>query len=291
MNAAHFAPPAAELIQADVAAALAEDIGPGDATASLLDDAPDSAYLLCKEDCVVAGRPWFDACHRALDPDVRIDWRCNEGDRIARGTVIATLQGRNRALVSAERASLNFLQTLSGTATVTAQYVDAVRGTGAKILDTRKTIPGLRQAQKYAVRAGGGVNHRMALYDAVMLKENHIRAAGSLTAAVERARDLHPRLQLIVEVETLDQLREALQAGCTRILVDDFDADTRREAVRIARSAPYDGRIPLEVSGGVDMTTLRGIAEDGVDCISIGALTKHVHAIDFSLKLGPPPTA
>ena len=291
MNAAHFAPPAAELIQADVAAALAEDIGPGDATASLLDDAPDSAYLLCKEDCVVAGRPWFDACHRALDPDVRIDWRCNEGDRIARGTVIATLQGRNRALVSAERASLNFLQTLSGTATVTAQYVDAVRGTGAKILDTRKTIPGLRQAQKYAVRAGGGVNHRMALYDAVMLKENHIRAAGSLTAAVERARDLHPRLQLIVEVETLAQLREALQAGCTRILVDDFDADTRREAVRIARSAPYDGRIPLEVSGGVDMTTLRGIAEDGVDCISIGALTKHVHAIDFSLKLGPPPTA
>ena len=291
MNAAHFAPPAAELIQADVASALAEDIGPGDATASLLDDAPDSAYLLCKEDCVVAGRPWFDACHRALDPDVRIDWRCNEGDRIARGTVIATLQGRNRALVSAERASLNFLQTLSGTATVTAQYVDAVRGTGAKILDTRKTIPGLRQAQKYAVRAGGGVNHRMALYDAVMLKENHIRAAGSLTAAVERARDLHSRLPLIVEVETLAQLREALEAGCTRILVDDFDADTRREAVRIARSAPYDGRIPLEVSGGVDMTTLRGIAEDGVDCISIGALTKHVHAIDFSLKLGPPPTA
>ena len=291
MNAAHFAPPAADLIQADVASALAEDIGPGDATASLLDDAPDSAYLLCKEDCVVAGRPWFDACHRALDPDVRIDWRCNEGDRIARGTVIATLQGRNRALVSAERASLNFLQTLSGTATVTAQYVDAVRGTGAKILDTRKTIPGLRQAQKYAVRAGGGVNHRMALYDAVMLKENHIRAAGSLTAAVERARDLHPRLPLIVEVETLAQLREALEAGCTRILVDDFDADTRREAVRIARSAPYDGRIPLEVSGGVDMTTLRGIAEDGVDCISIGALTKHVHAIDFSLKLGPPPTA
>ena len=289
MNAAHFAPPAAELIQADVASALAEDIGPGDATASLLDDAPDSAYLLCKEDCVVAGRPWFDACHRALDPDVRIDWRCNEGDRIARGTVIATLQGRNRALVSAERASLNFLQTLSGTATVTAQYVDAVRGTGTKILDTRKTIPGLRQAQKYAVRVGGGMNHRMALYDAVMLKENHIRAAGSLTAAVERARDLHPRLPLIVEVETLAQLREALEAGCTRILVDDFDA--RREAVRIARSAPYDGRIPLEVSGGVDMTTLRGIAEDGVDCISIGALTKHVHAIDFSLKLGPPPTA
>ena len=284
-------PPPAEIIEADVADALTEDIGPGDATAALLDDAADSAYLLCKEDCVVAGRPWFDATHRALDPQVRIDWRCNEGDRIAKDTVIALLQGRNRALVSAERTSLNFLQTLSGTATVTARYVDAVRGTGAQILDTRKTIPGLRQAQKYAVRAGGGINHRMALYDAVMLKENHIRAAGSLTAAVERARAMHATLPLIVEVETLAQLREALEAGCTRVLIDDFDADTRRAAVRIARSAPYHGRIPLEVSGGVDLTTLRAIAEDGVDCISIGGLTKHVHAIDFSLKLGPPPTA
>ncbi len=291
MSAARFDPPPTEVIAADVAAALAEDIGTGDATASLLDDAPDNAYLLCKENCVVAGRPWFDACHRALDPDVRIDWRCEEGDRIAKGTVIATLQGRNRALVSAERASLNFLQTLSGTATMTAHYVDAVRGTGAKILDTRKTIPGLRLAQKSAVRVGGGVNHRIGLFDAVMLKENHIRAAGSLTAAVERARTRHPELPLIVEVETLAQLREALDAGCTRILIDDFDADTRRDAVRIAKSAPYNGRIPLEVSGGVDMTTLRGIAEDGVDCISIGGLTKHVHAIDFSLKLGPPPGA
>ena len=284
-----FTPPSAAVILSNVAAALAEDIGPGDATASLLDDAPDSAYLLCKEDCVVAGRPWFDATHRALDPDVRIDWRCAEGDRIAKGTVIATLQGHNRALVTAERTSLNFLQTLSGTATTTAHYVDAVRGTGTKILDTRKTIPGLRQAQKYSVRVGGGVNHRMALYDAVMLKENHIRAFGSVAAAIERARALHPELPLIVEVETLVQLREALDTGCTRILIDDFDAGTRREAVRIAKSAPFDGRIPLEVSGGVDMGTLRGIAEDGVDCISIGALTKHVHAIDFSLKLGPPP--
>ncbi|HWS78737.1 MAG TPA: carboxylating nicotinate-nucleotide diphosphorylase [Thermomonas sp.] len=288
-TSARFQPPPAQAIDADVAAALAEDIGSGDVTAALLDDAPDSAYLLCKEDCVVAGRPWFDACHRALDPGVRIDWRCEEGDHVAKGMVIATLQGRNRALVSAERASLNFLQTLSGTASITAQRVQAVHGTGAKILDTRKTIPGLRLAQKYAVRVGGGANHRIGLFDAVMLKENHIRAAGSLTVAVERARALHPRLPLIVEVETLAQLREALDAGCTRILIDDFDAATRREAVRIARSAPYDGRIPLEVSGGVDMTTLRGIAEDGVDCISIGGLTKHVHAIDFSLKLGPPP--
>ena len=284
-----FAAPPADAIQADVATALAEDIGAGDVTASMLDDAPDSAYLLCKEDCIVAGGPWFDACHRALDPGVRIDWRCAEGDRIRAGTVIATLEGRNRALVSAERASLNFLQTLSGTATVTAQYVDAVRGTGAQILDTRKTIPGLRLAQKYAVRVGGGCNHRIGLFDAVMLKENHVRAAGSLTGAVQRARALHSGLPLIVEVETLTQLREALDTSCTRILIDDFDAGSRREAVRIARSSPYLGRIPLEVSGGVDMTTLRAIAEDGVDCISIGGLTKHVHAIDFSLKLGPPP--
>ncbi len=287
MNGARFAPPPAEAIAAGVDAALAEDIGEGDVTADLLPDAPESAYLLCKEDCVVAGRPWFDGVHRALDPDVRIDWRCEEGDRIAKGTVIATLQGRTRALVSAERSALNFLQTLSGTATTTAQYVEAVRGTGARILDTRKTIPGLRVAQKYAVRVGGGDNHRIGLHDAVMLKENHIRVAGSVRAAIDRARAKHPDLPLIVEVETLDQLREALANGCTRILIDDFDPTTRREAVRIAKSAPFDGRIPLEVSGGVDMATLRGIAGDGVDCISIGALTKHVHAIDFSMKLGP----
>ena len=277
-------------IAANVAAALAEDIGPGDATASLLEDHPECAYLLCKEECVVAGRPWFDASHRALDPDVRIHWHCQEGDHVAQGTVIATLQGRSRALVSAERTSLNFLQTLSGTATVTAQYVAAVQGTGTQILDTRKTLPGLRVAQKYAVRVGGGMNHRMALFDAVMLKENHIRAFGSVATAITRARQLHGALPLIVEVETLDELRQALETGCTRILIDDFDAATRREAVRIAKSAPFAGRIPLEVSGGVEMTTLRSIAEDGVDCISIGAMTKHVHAIDFSLKLGPPPS-
>lgn len=282
-------PPPAEAIAANVAAALAEDIGSGDVTAALLPDVPDIAYLLCKEDAVICGRPWFDACHRALDPDVRIDWRIAEGERVAKGTVIATLAGRSRALVSAERTSLNFLQTLSGTATVTASYVDAVRGTGAKILDTRKTIPGLRLAQKYAVSMGGGSNHRIGLYDTVMLKENHIRAAGSLTGAIHAARAMHPGLPLIVEVETLPQLQEALREGCTRILIDDFDAAMRREAVRIAKSAPFDGRIPLEVSGGVDMTTLRGIAEDGVDCISIGGLTKHVHAVDLSLKLGPPP--
>ena len=286
-----FLPPSPEVIQADVARALAEDIGAGDVTAALLPDAADSAYLLCKEDSVVCGRPWFDACHRALDPNVQIDWQVNEGDRVRKGTVLATLQGRSRALVTAERTSLNFLQTLSGTATITASYVDAIRGTGARLLDTRKTIPGLRLAQKYAVRVGGGVNHRIGLYDAVMLKENHVRAAGSLTAAIRSARATHPSLPLIVEVETLAQLQEGLREGSDRILIDDFDAATRREAVRIAHAAPFNGAIPLEVSGGVDMTTLRSIAEDGVDFISIGGLTKHVHAIDLSLKLGPPPAA
>ena len=277
-----------EAVAADVAAALAEDIGSGDVTAALLADGPDCAYLLCKEDAVVCGRPWFDACHRALDPDVRIDWRVEEGTQVAAGTVLATLEGRTRALVSAERASLNFMQTLSATATTTAEHVAAVDGTGARILDTRKTIPGLRQAQKYAVRVGGGCNHRMGLYDAVMLKENHVRAAGSLTAAIQAARAAQPGLPLIVEVETLDQLREALAVGCDRILIDDFDAATRREAVAVVVAHPRP--IPLEVSGGVDLPGLRAIAADGVDFISIGGLTKHVRAIDLSLKLGPPPT-
>jgi nicotinate-nucleotide pyrophosphorylase (carboxylating) len=284
-----FAPPPAEAVAQDVALALAEDLGDGDVTAALLPDVADDAYLLCKEDAVVCGRPWFDACHRALDPQVRIDWRVDEGDRVKAGTVLATLHGRARALVSAERASLNFMQTLSGTATTTATYVEAVRGTAAKILDTRKTLPGLRQAQKYAVRVGGGVNHRIGLFDAVMLKENHVRAAGSIAAAIRAARSMHPALPLIVEVESIAQLREALHEGCDRILIDDFDAAMRREAVRIAHEAPVARRIPLEVSGGVDMQTLRAIAEDGVDCISIGGLTKHVRAIDLSLKLGPPP--
>ena len=282
-------PPPADLVASDAARALAEDVGSGDVTAALLPDTADIAYLLCKEDAVVAGRPWFDACHRALDPEVRIDWRVQDGDRVPAGTVLATLSGRPRALVTAERTALNFLQTLSGTATTTAAYVDAVRGTGCTILDTRKTLPGLRLAQKYAVRCGGGQNHRIGLYDAVMLKENHVRAAGSLTAAIRAARTAQPTLPLIVEVETLAQLEEALAEGCERILIDDFDAASRREAVRRAKSPPFDGRIPLEVSGGVDMTTLRDIAADGVDFVSIGGLTKHVRAIDLSMKLGPAP--
>lgn len=282
--AATAAPPDPRIVASDVERALIEDVGSGDVTAALLPDAEDDAYLLCKDDALVCGRPWFDACHRALDPQVAIEWHVAEGDRVARGTVLATLRGRARTLVTAERASLNFMQTLSATATATAAYVDAVRGTRARILDTRKTIPGLRHAQKYAVRVGGGANHRIGLFDAVMLKENHVRAAGSISAAIRAARATQPTLPLIVEVETLAELEAALAEGCDRILIDDFDAAMRREAVRIA-----NGRIPLEVSGGVDLESVRAIAEDGVDCISIGGLTKHVRAIDLSLKLGPAP--
>ena len=277
-------PPPAESVAADVARALAEDLGPGDATADLLPDGPQSAYVIAKEAGVIAGRPWFDACFRALDPEMRIDWRVAEGQAVSVGTVLVTLHGRARALVSAERPALNFLQTLSATASRTAEHVAAVAGTRTRILDTRKTLPGLRQAQKYAVRAGGGDNHRMGLYDAVMLKENHIHAAGSIAAAAAAARARHPTLPLIIEVESLDELDQALATGCDRILVDEFSPDDLREAVRRAA-----GRIPLEVSGGVGLDRLPAIAATGVDCVSIGALTKHVQALDLSMRLGTPP--
>lgn len=280
--AAAPAPPL-DAIDAAVRAALAEDLGAGDATAQLLDDAPAIAHVVGKESAVVAGRPWFDACFNALDPAIRITWHVSEGQHVEPGTVLCTLEGRSRAIVSAERTALNFLQTLSATATVTASYVAALAGTRTRVLDTRKTLPGLRLAQKYAVRVGGGTNHRLGLYDAVMLKENHIAAAGSISAAVERARTMHPTLPLIVEVESLEELDEALATGCTRILIDDFDEAMMREAVRRAA-----GRIPLEVSGSVSLDRLPAIAATGVDYVSIGALTKHVRAIDLSLRLSAP---
>jgi nicotinate-nucleotide pyrophosphorylase (carboxylating) len=276
--------PPADQVAADVARALAEDIGPGDATAQLLEDRPERAYVVAKEAAVIAGRPWFDACFHALDPAAEIAWRIAEGERVAAGTVVCTIAGRARALVSAERCALNFLQTLSGTATRTAEYVAALAGTRTRVLDTRKTLPGLRLAQKYAVRAGGGCNHRVGLYDAVMLKENHIHAAGSIAAAAARARALHPALPLIIEVESLDELEQALATGCTRILVDDFSEADLREAVRRAA-----GRIPLEVSGSVELGRLQAIGATGVDYVSVGALTKHVHAVDLSMRLGPVP--
>lgn len=275
-----FDPPPAAIVADDAARALAEDIGSGDVTADLLPNNVADAWVICKDThAVIAGQPWFDAVFHALDPSIVIDWKVREGARVAAGDVLCALRGRARALLSGERTALNFLQTLCATATITAAHVAAAAGTGAAILDTRKTLPGLRLAQKYAVRVGGGQNHRMGLYDAMMLKENHILAAGSLAAAVQRARTAHPDLPLIVEVESLDEFDQALVARPDRILLDEFSRDDLREAVR--RSA---GRVALEVSGGVGLDGLRELAQTGVDCISIGALTKNVHAIDLSMR-------
>jgi nicotinate-nucleotide pyrophosphorylase (carboxylating) len=276
-----FAPPDQRLIDADVERAFAEDIGHGDATASLLPpDAVATAQLTCREDAVIAGIPWFDACVRRLDPHARIDWHVTDGDRVAPGSIVCDMHGHARSLVTAERSALNFLQMLSGTATVTAAYVAAVDGTRTRVLDTRKTVPGLRLAQKYAVRCGGGHNHRMGLYDAILVKENHIIAAGSIVAAVQAARQLHPTLLLEVEVENLDELQQALDAGVDRIMLDNFTLPLMREAV-----TQTDGRVPLEISGNVDLQTIGDYARTGVDYISVGALTKHVRAIDLSLRL------
>lgn len=273
-------PPASDIL-ADVDRAFAEDVGPGDATADLLDaKATATAVLTCREDAVLCGAPWFEACFRKLDPEVRIEWLAHDGDRVAAGAPICRLAGKARALVTAERSALNFLQLLSSTATVTARYVDAIAGTRTRVLDTRKTIPGLRRAQKYAVRCGGGTNHRIGLFDAMMLKENHIIAAGGIPAAVRAARSIHPKLPLIVEVENLDELSQAVDAGADRALLDNFTPGMLAEAVAFTA-----GRIPLEVSGNVEIDTIRAIAESGVDFISSGALTKHVRAIDLSLRL------
>jgi nicotinate-nucleotide pyrophosphorylase (carboxylating) len=279
--AAPLARPDPIRVDADVARALAEDIGGGDVTADLLPrHATVSAVLTCREDAVLAGQDWFDACFRQLDPHVVIQWRAADGDRITAGQVICMLHGSARALVTAERSALNFLQLLSGTATTTARFVAEVAGTRTRILDTRKTLPGLRMAQKYAVLCGGGTNHRVGLFDAILVKENHIVAAGGIDRAVTAGRTLHPRLLLEVEVETLDELRQAIDAGVDRILLDNFTHENLLEAVRIA-----DGRVPLEVSGNVEIASLGSIAATGVDFISTGALTKHVRAIDLSLRL------
>ncbi len=276
-----LAMPGAGLIDADVTRAFAEDIGTGDATADLLPaDARATAVLTCREDAVLAGTAWFDACFRRLDPAVDIQWQAVDGDRIAPGSRICRLQGNARALVTAERSALNFLQLLSATATVTAAYVRAIEGTRTRVLDTRKTLPGLRLAQKYAVRCGGGVNHRVGLYDAILVKENHIVAAGGIAQAVRAGRASHPDLLLEVEVENMDELGQAIDAGADRVMLDNFSPEALVEAVGFA-----GGRVSLEVSGNVELDTIRAIAETGVDYISSGALTKHVRAIDFSLRL------
>ncbi|WP_049621745.1 carboxylating nicotinate-nucleotide diphosphorylase [Frateuria defendens] len=275
-------PPDPALIDADVERAFAEDLGSGDVTADLLPaDATAEATLTCREPAVIAGIPWFEACFRKLDPAVAIHWQqVHDGSRVAAGAVICRLRGRARALVSAERSALNFLQLLSATATAAAAYADAMAGTGVHVLDTRKTLPGLRLAQKYAVRCGGGYNHRIGLYDAILVKENHIAAAGGIAAAVAAARQRHPQLLLEVEVENLDELRQALDAGVDRIMLDNFTLPLMREAVAITA-----GRVPLEVSGNVDLAGIGELARTGVDFISVGALTKHVRAIDLSLRL------
>jgi nicotinate-nucleotide pyrophosphorylase (carboxylating) len=280
-QAPSFALPNAAQITQDVERAIAEDLGTGDATAGLLPaDARAHAELTCRDNAVIAGTAWFDACFRLLDPAVQIDWRVGDGDRTEAGMVICRLSGHARSLVTAERPALNFLQLLSATATLTAAYVAAVAGTNVRVLDTRKTIPGLRLAQKYAVRCGGGHNQRMGLYDAILIKENHIIAAGSIAAAVQAARQQQPDLLLEVEVENLDELAQALRAGADRIMLDNFEPAQMIEAVR--RSA---GRVPLEASGNVDLHTIGEVARTGVDFISVGALTKHVHAVDLSLRL------
>lgn len=265
----------------DAARALREDVGAGDLTASLVDAGRHaSARVVAREAAVVCGRPWVEATLRQADPALRVRWRVEEGARCRPDDVVLEIEGPARPLLTAERTVLNFLQLLSAVATRTAVYVDAVRGTRAQIVDTRKTLPGLRMAQKYAVRVGGGTNHRIGLFDAVLIKENHIAAAGGVTAALVAASRVAGEAKFIeVEVETLAQLQEALAAGATMVLLDNMDLPMLHEAVRINA-----GRAVLEISGGVTLDSVRALAETGVDRISIGALTKDVKATDFSMR-------
>lgn len=269
------------LAQADVARALQEDVGGGDLTAALVPAGRRArARVLAREQAVICGAPWVQAAVLALDPSATLTWHVAEGQRCAADQVVLEIEGLAQPLLSAERTALNFLQTLSAVATQTARYVQAVAGTRAQIVDTRKTLPGLRLAQKYAVTQGGGVNHRLGLYDAVLIKENHIAAAGGVTAVLKRVQETAPQAKFVqIEVETLAQLEEALQAGARMILLDNMDLTTLHEAVRLNA-----GRAVLEISGGVNLQTVRALAETGVDRISIGALTKDVQAIDFSMR-------
>ena len=267
-----------------VAAALAEDVGPGDLTAQLIPAERSShATVITREDAVVCGTAWFDEVFRQIDTRVRVTWSTRDGERVRADQLLCTLEGPSRSLLTGERTALNFLQALSGTATVTRRYVDAVAGTGCRILDTRKTVPGLRVAQKYAVRCGGGTNHRIGLFDAILVKENHIAAAGSIAGAVTEARRLDSKVLLEVEVENPAQLREALDARVDRILLDNFSLDDMRDAVRSTRGHANAGT-ELEASGNMSLETLRAVAETGVDFISVGGLTKHLRAVDLSMR-------
>jgi nicotinate-nucleotide pyrophosphorylase (carboxylating) len=272
-------------IAESVARALHEDIGTGDLTAELIDaDAVATADIVVRETAVLCGTPWFDEVFRQVDRGVRIDWLARDGYRCSPDTRICSLHGNARALLTGERTAINYLQTLSGTATLTAEYCAAVAGTGAKILDTRKTLPGLRLAQKHAVRCGGGTNHRIGLFDAILIKENHIVAAGSIGNAVARAQALNRNVSIEVEVETMAELREALETSAERLLLDDFSLPMLREAVAI-RNAHRNSDKLLEASGGVRLDSVVEIAATGVDLISVGSLTKNVQAIDFSMRM------
>jgi len=267
-------------VQTEVETAIAEDLGDGDRTAELIpEDKLLETRVICREDAVLCGQPWFDETFHQLDAGIQVRWRANDGDRLRSDQTVCTVKGNARALLSGERTALNFLQTLSGTASRTAKYVRAVADTGVTILDTRKTLPGLRLAQKYAVRCGGGANHRIGLFDAILIKENHIAAAGSISNAVRKARELHPGLLLEVEVENTDQLEEAAEAGAQRALLDNFSLAKLREAVMA-----WSGQLELEASGGITLETIAAVAQTGVDYISTGDITKSVRATDFSMR-------
>lgn len=265
----------------NILAALLEDVGSGDLTGRLVPETPRArARVIVREQAVLCGAPWFEGVMRAVDPATEITWHHAEGDLMPEGSVVCTIEGNPRSLLTAERAALNFLQLLSGVASNTRRYVDAIAGSRAVILDTRKTVPGLRLAQKYAVRVGGGQNQRMALYDGILIKENHIAAAGGITAAFKQAVIEAGGAPIQVEVENIAELEEALAAGATSILLDNFDVDMMRQAVAV-----NGGRALLEASGGINMDTVRAIAATGVDRISVGSLTKDVRATDYSLRV------
>lgn len=274
--------PARVELPADIAStvrrALSEDIGAGDITGQLLPaEQPARASIVCRDPAILCGSAWFDEVFRQIDERISVTWRHADGDEIAAGAAVCALSGPVRGLLSGERTALNFLQLMSGTATTTRRYVRALEETGTKLLDTRKTIPGLRSAQKYAVACGGGQNHRMGLYDAILIKENHIRAAGGVAAAIRLAKSVHRQVE--AEVEDLAELKEAVEAGVDCVLLDNFPHHLLRRAVTLNA-----GRAKLEVSGGIELEKLKAIAETGVDYISVGALTKHLRAIDFSME-------
>lgn len=272
--------PPASIIQEQIAIALAEDIGSGDQTAALIPaDATTTAQVISREHAVLSGTAWFNEVFHQLDPGIVVKWQAADGDALQPDQLLCTLAGNTRALLTGERTALNYLQTLSGTATQAKRYADAVEGTGVRILDTRKTLPGMRLQQKYAVTCGGCYNHRFGLYDAILIKENHIMAAGSIQAAIDTARTNAPSLEIEVEVEDMGELAQALIAGVNRVLLDNFSLDQLREAVAFNL-----GRAQLEASGGITLNTIRSIAETGIDYISVGALTKDLQAVDLSMR-------